>query len=178
MTEPLILVFGQELILDTCAGVLREAGFDIYRTCRSSGEALRAMNGLEDGGMMITGYYLSDGTVQELADYRPRGFTMLVVAALAEQTYLDGKDLFFLPHPASAEELTASVSMLRQFHRRIYGPRKKEESEKNLIAEAKEFLMQKKFYTEQEAHRYLQKKSMDRGLRVGEFALNILTGRE
>lgn len=176
--EPLILVFGQKAILDACAAVLRGAGFDIYRTCSSSGEALRTMSGMVNGGMVIAGYHLSDGTAQELAAYLPREFTMMLIATLAEQQYMGEMDTFFLSHPASAEELTASVNMLRQFHRRKHGPRIKRENEKDVIAEAKALLMQKKQYTEEEAHRYLQKTSMDQGRKIGDFALRILTGKE
>ena len=48
------------------------------------------------------------------------------------------------------------------------------EAEKQTVAEAKALLMDKFSLTEPEAHHYLQKNAMDRGLKLTDLAAKIL----
>ena len=48
------------------------------------------------------------------------------------------------------------------------------EEERQLIAKAKELLMESRGFTEAEAHKYLQKRSMETGTKLSETARQIL----
>ena len=69
--------------------------------------------------------------------------------------------------------------VLRQLERRIKKktrtPKKRSEKEQNYIRNAKFLLMERNYLTEEEAHKYLQKCSMDNGTNMVETAQMILT---
>ena len=86
--------------------------------------------------------------------------------------------IFRLASPVHRGDLLASVRMLIQMNRQYIGqyrPQRTEE-EQSLIAQAKAVLMDRHSMTEEQAHRFLQKKSMDNGAKLVEIARMILAG--
>ena len=80
----------------------------------------------------------------------------------------------------SRSDLTASVRMLLQMGRRlerILRPRRSE-GEQELIRQAKAVLMDRSGMSEEQAHRYLQKKSMNSGARLTQTAQLVLDGTQ
>ena len=57
----------------------------------------------------------------------------------------------------------------------IPGPRERSEEEKELIGKAKALLMERNGMTEPEAHRYIQKCSMDNGTSLVETAQMVIS---
>lgn len=53
-------------------------------------------------------------------------------------------------------------------------PRERDDEERRLIGKAKEVLMSRNHMTEQEAHKYIQKCSMDSGTNMTETAQMVL----
>ena len=81
--------------------------------------------------------------------------------------------------PVKAYDLVNTADMvLRQLERRIKKktrtPKKRSEKEQNYIRNAKFLLMERNYLTEEEAHKYLQKCSMDNGTNMVETAQMIL----
>ena len=76
----------------------------------------------------------------------------------------------------------ASVRMLLQFRQRRAprqsGPPQRSEEDKRLVAEAKAVLMDRHGMTEEEAHRFLQKQSMDHGAKLTDTAKMVLSGAD
>ena len=66
--------------------------------------------------------------------------------------------------------------MLRRFEEKNlhHPPPKRKEEEQKLIRTAKELLMDVNRMTEAEAHRFLQKRSMDSGMKLAEMAQYII----
>ncbi len=66
--------------------------------------------------------------------------------------------------------------MLMQMERRKVRERipKRSEDEKKVIGEAKRLLMERNYMSEDEAYRFLQKRSMDSGERLFDIAAEIL----
>ena len=100
---------------------------------------------------------------------------------MAVQSLLDlcqNEDIFKLSSPVSKGDLIASVRMLLQVgHRleRFIKPRRSEE-EQAIIRQAKEVLMERHGMTEAQAHRFLQKRSMDSGAKLIQTAQMVLEG--
>ncbi len=57
------------------------------------------------------------------------------------------------------------------------GPVKRCEADQRLVESAKARLMERQDMTEAEAHRFLQKRSMDSGVRLVDVARLVLSGR-
>ena len=81
--------------------------------------------------------------------------------------------------PIKAADLVDTVNLMYdklyyQMKRAKAKPAIRTEEEKQVITHAKLMLMQQKGMTEEEAHKYLQKKSMDNGTNLVETAHMIL----
>ena len=74
---------------------------------------------------------------------------------------------------STMEMVTASVEKIRR--KRRSQPRQRSREEQELIDRAKNILMERNNMTESEAHRYLQKTSMDNGTSFTETAQMILS---
>lgn len=115
-----------------------------------------------DIDVVVCGYKFKDGAAARLYEELPQTCSMLVVAQQSQLDYLN-EEIFRLPAPISKAGLCASVRMLFQMNRKLnlfLRPRRNEEEEQ-VIREAKALLMERNQMTEDQAHRWIQKKSMD-----------------
>ena len=96
----------------------------------------------------------------------------MAVGKAAQLENCEHPKLFRLRVPCSQGELASAVDMLMQLMRMRQPQRS--EAEKQTVAKAKALLMDKFSLTEPEAHHYLQKSAMDRGLKLPEMAAKIL----
>ena len=78
--------------------------------------------------------------------------------------------------PATRRELVVSVQMLLRMGERLgrLRPPRRSAGEEHLIRRAKAALMETNLMSEAEAHRFLQKYSMDAGMRLADTARLIL----
>lgn len=172
--ERVLIAFSAERIRQRIVCLLSGEGWETT-VCLSGAEVIRTARQL-GGAAVLCGFYLPDMTADALAA-ELRGTAALLV--LAKAAYLDlcgGENLYKLPLPASRAELLASLHMLlnAEGHRLYHPVSRRKEEETALIRRAKELLMDVNRMTEEEAHRFLQKRSMDQGLRMAEAAQYIL----
>lgn len=154
---------------------------DLYvdALCTTAAQALGEMNN-RNGGILICGYKLPDMFFTDLRENMPPGFEMLLIASPRVLSSYEGSGVVSLAMPLSVYELMNTVQMMRkQFQKRLkkeqknHKPRSKEEQE--VIRNAKSLLMERNHMTESEAHRYLQKCSMENGTNLVETAEMVLT---
>ena len=122
----------------------------------------------------------ADQSAEALAGDLPPSCAVLVLASQNLLDLLQDDDLFRLPAPVSKGDLTASVRMLLQMGRRLeraLRPRRSPE-EQALIQQAKALLMDRNGMTEEQAHRFLQKTSMDNGTKLLQTAQMVLDSAE
>lgn len=153
------------------AGVLEEAGYQVFRHCTTGGEVRRTLNQCYDG-VVICAPRLLDATADTLAGDLGSRALILATGRPSQLDMCEHPDLFRLPSPCSKGELTSAVNMLIRLHQ-IRLPRRTEE-EKHLVAKAKAHLMDKHGMTEPEAHHYLQKCAMNSGMKLADFAATLL----
>ncbi len=137
------------------------SGAEVIRTVRQTGTAV-----------VICGFQLPDMTADSLAGDLRGLAAVMVVAKAAMLELCGGENLFKLPVPASRSEFLAALRLLTDFKAaRLNHPKsRRPEEEQQLIRRAKELLMDVNRMTEEEAHRFLQKRSMERGVRLIESA--------
>lgn len=159
--------------------VLIRAGFKVAGSCTTGAQALSQADGLNDG-IVICSYKMADMYYAQLHDCLPEGFEMLLMASqnLISECY--GNDIVCLSMPLKVNDLISTVSMMaegieRRRRKRREQPRQRKPGEEALIREAKELLMVRNHMTEEEAHRYLQKCSMDSGNNLVETCQMVLT---
>lgn len=159
--------------------VLLQNGFHVDAVCNTGAQALQSANEL-GGGIIVCGYRFVDMMYTELHEYLPAQFEMLLVASPSNCQGRDVKNIVCLSTPLRVIELLQTVEMMdytitRRKKKAKQAPRERTEEEKALISEAKALLMERNNLSEEEAHRYMQKRSMDNGTGLIETAQMILS---
>lgn len=173
--DRIIVAFDSETNRTRIRDMLENSGISVRKTCRSGAEVIRIIKKL-GGGIVICSYKLGDMTASELAYNLHRMAMVLTIAPSSQMALCDNEDLFKLPAPVTRTDLLASVRMLVQMEDRYFRmmlPHRNEEEEE-LVKRAKELLITRNCMTEQEAHRFLQKKSMDTGSKMVDTARMII----
>ncbi len=158
--------------------ILVRSGFSVHAVCTTGAQAISSLEDLNDG-IVISGYKLADMMYLELKECLPKGIMMLLLAARGHLAECDTGDIAALPMPLKAHELVDAVHALfreceRYRKKRREEPRDRSPEEIELIERAKALLMEKRSMTEMQAHKYLQKCSMDSGRSIVESAQMIL----
>ncbi len=151
--------------------LLESGGTKVFGSFASGAEVIRAVRKM-GSGIVVCGFKLKDMTANDLANRLQGSAVVLVVTSPVNLSFCQGSNIFRLPTPVARAEFHASMNILRQLEEqtlRQKAPRRGDE-DKALITQAKEHLMTKLSMTEEEAHRHLQKKSMDTGRTLVETA--------
>ena len=128
-------------------------------------------------GLVISGYRLKDMYYRELAESLPPYFDLVLMGSASTISEADA-GILSLATPLKVYDLVNTVGMvLTQLERRLRQkkqPKKRSQREENYIRNAKFLLMERNHLSEEEAHRYIQKSSMDSGTNMVETAQMIL----
>ena len=133
-----------------------------------------------DDGIVVCGYRMKDMMYTQLREYLPESFEMLLVASQDKWSSGDVEGIVGLSTPIKVYDLLNTVNMMLQSMDRRRKKRRKElknrdPKQQETIRKAKELLMTRNNMSEEEAHRYLQKSSMDSGTNMVETAEMVLS---
>lgn len=154
-------------------------GFPVAAICTTGGQAL-GHTADYGNGIILCSYKLADMMYDELHACMPSGFEMLLLASKAVLNETAGHDIIRLTLPLKLHDLVNTVNMMiegieRKRRLRRLRPQERSEEELVLIREAKYYLIERNHMTEEEAHRYMQKCSMDSGTNLVETAQMVLS---
>ncbi|MCI8402523.1 MAG: ANTAR domain-containing protein [Lachnospiraceae bacterium] len=174
----IIVAFSKAEDAKNIKNILVRNGFCVPAVCVTGAQTIHYAESL-DHGVVVCGGRFSDMLAAGLRQRLSKNFDMLMVAS---PSYRDAgqEDIVFVAMPLKIHDLVNSLSMVCQAQERR---RKKlreiakvrSEQERNLIANAKRILMERNNMTESEAHRYIQKCSMDSGTNMVETAQMIIS---
>ena len=159
--------------------VLVRAGFRVTGVCTTGAQVIGQADGLHDG-IVICSYKLADMVYSQLRECLPERFEMLLMASDRLLKECSGEDIVCLSMPLKVNDLISTVGMMaegivRRRRKARLAPKVRSAEEEALLKEAKEILMARNHLTEGEAHKYLQKCSMDSGTNLVETAAMILS---
>lgn len=142
----------------------------------TSGDQVRRLLQRQSAGCVVCGPRLTDGPSEWLLDDLPPSCMLLVAGPQHQLDLWSSPDVFKLPTPLRREETLLTVRLLLQFSRRMERALRtsRAASEQREIDRAKRLLMERRGLTEEEAHRRLQKRSMDEGLRLHQAARRVI----
>ena len=131
-------------------------------------------------GIIICGYRFSDMMYSEIYEYMPREFQMLLIASAAGIMEKNVDNLMSLSMPLKVHELLQTVEMMdytitRRRKKLRQRPKVRSKEDQEMLSSAKAVLMVRNNMSEEEAHRYIQKRSMDNGTGLVETAQMILS---
>ncbi len=158
--------------------ILVRNGFTVTGVCTTGAQAISQTDEMNDG-IVVCSYKLMDMVYSQMKECLPDGFEMLLLASqrLINECY--GNDIVCLSMPFKTDDLINTVHMMvegieRRRRRLRQKPRVRNQEEESAVREAKAVLMTRNHMTEEEAHRYLQKCSMDSGTNLAETSRMVL----
>ena len=173
--DRIVVAFASEEAQRRILRLLASDGWEPAACCASGAEAIRTARKL-CSAIVSSGNKLRDLTATDLAADLRGTAVLLAVSSAVNLDMCEGENLYKLATPAARSDFFATLDMLRRFEEKNlhHPPPKRKEEEQKLIRTAKELLMDVNRMTEAEAHRFLQKRSMDSGMKLAEMAQYII----
>ncbi len=173
----IVVAFPKQEVALKIKKILSQSGYVITSVAYSGAGALSAMQQL-DNSILICGARFQDMMYTELHGYLSPGNQMLLIAGeamLADKP----SDIVALKMPFQVHELIETVRMMDETITRMrrkarQKPKIRSKEDQALIDQAKQLLMDRNKMSEEEAHRYMQKRSMDNGTGIVETAQMIM----
>ncbi len=155
------------------ARFLHSTGISQINTCALGSEVLREL-GNDVTSVVVCGGRLPDMSIVQLFEYAPDDASIVVMANVAILENCPSRCIK-LATPIRLSDLYDTVTMLmHENERKRKKPHMRTGNEKAAVDSAKRLLMERNEMTEPEAYRYIQKYSMDYGLKMVETAERIL----
>lgn len=174
----IIVAFPKSEDAKSIKNLLVRNGFTVTAVCTTGTKVLNVIDDYNDG-IIVCGYKLSDMTFYQLRENLSKDFEMLLLASPAKIDNEHYEGVVSVSMPLKVFDLISTVEMLdsnisRKRRKRKEVPKKRNENDKKILDKAKAILMDRNSMTEEEAHRYIQKTSMDSGTNMVETAEMIL----
>lgn len=175
----IVIAFPKKEVAQNIRKILSQSGYSVQAVCSTGAQALASVNNLENG-ILICGSRFIDMMYMEIHDYLPPEFQMLLIASPTSIQEREVENLVCLELPMKVHELLQTLEMMEgQIHRRRKRfrniPRQRSEEDRQMIEQTKALLMDRNKFSEEEAHRYIQKRSMENGTGLVEVAQMILS---
>lgn len=173
----IFLAFTGEKTRSYMADVFTSSDISVAAVCGTGMELLERCRH-EKGGVVLSGYALYDMTAEELYESLPKGFSMMVLAEQDQLERIEAEGLTRLCAPIRQAELLKEAADLFEAQERAK-PKgaQRSDADKALIAKAKLLLMEQNTLSEEQAYRFIQKRSMDMGAKMVQTAQRILSGQ-
>ena len=173
----IMVAFAGERTRQRMKEILESSGISVAVSCGTGAEVL-GRAGCMSGGVVLCGNELYDMMAEELYEDLPRGFSMLLLAAGGQREGCVHPEITTLKAPVERSALVNAVqSMLRQSETQRPSIPRRSEEDCRTIQRAKTVLMELGGMTEEQAHRFLQKRSMDAGAKMVQTARKVLDGQ-
>lgn len=173
----IMVAFAGERTRQRMTEILESSGISVAVSCGTGAEVL-GRAGRMSGGVVLCGNELYDMMADELYEDLPKGFSMLLLAAGAQLEDRAHPEIATLKAPV---ERTALVNAVQSMLRKSEDPKpavpRRSEEDRRIIQQAKTVLMELGGMTEEQAHRFLQKRSMDAGAKMVQTARKVLEGQ-
>lgn len=174
-----IVVFPKIEDARSIRNLLVRHGYQVSAVCTSGAQALTQMDNVGEG-LIVCGYRFTDMLYSQLRDCLPPQFSMLLLASAGILSQKESDDVISVAMPLKVHELIDTIDMMQQTHARRRKKRKEKARQRDpksekILQEAKRLLMERNRMSEEEAHRYVQKCSMDSGTNMVETAEMIIS---
>lgn len=174
-----IVAFSKAQDAKNIKNILMKKGFQVAAVCTSGAQAVNSADEL-GSGIVVCGCRFTDMVYEELYECLPHGMQMLLVASPSQWSGRAPQDVVCLGLPLKVQDLVSTLDMMvetmaRRRRKRKNQPKERSKEEKEMIKQAKELLMERNHMSESEAHRYIQKCSMDSGTNLVETAQMIVS---
>lgn len=159
--------------------ILVKNGIPVTFSCTSGAQVLANADDLRRG-IVICGFRFKDMTCRQLCEGLSPDFDLLLLASPSKWSGEDMGKILCLPVPFKACDLISTVRMIEKMQeerrrKKKRRPTSRSDEDRSVIEQAKEILIVRNQMTEPEAHKYLQKCSMDSQTGMAEAARMVLS---
>ncbi len=175
----IIVVFPNKDNAANIRNLLVRNGMNVTGVCTGGAQAIHYADTVDEG-IVVCGCRLKDMMYTDLREYLPGEFDMLVLASPDKWNGGEEEGVIRLSMPLKAYDFINTMEMMltnleRRRKKKRQEIKKRDPKQQALIKKAKELLMERNHMTEEEAHRYIQKCSMDSGTNMAETAQMVLS---
>ena len=167
----LIVAFSSDTAAHRICAWLAQSGFPARTVCRTGAEVVRAVRYM-GGGSVICAARLPDYTADELYDDLDGQADLLVIGKPEQLSDCENPAIRRLPLPVGRYQLAEAAEALTQ------APAKPSQQDQEIIRHAKALLQSARGMAEPEAHRYLQRRSMEAHRKMADTARLIIAALE
>lgn len=171
--ERVVLAFSKDETADKIRRMLDGSGYEVYMVCHSKAELLRSIVDIDEV-LIIMGYKLPDGVADDVFDDLREGQKLMSIVKADRQSEIYNEDIFVVTLPVNRQILINSIETFVGIIERRKHRAKRTPEEQKIIESAKAYLMENHMMTEEQAHRFIQKRSMDTGAKFIDTARSIL----
>lgn len=173
MNNNIFIAFDNRKTAVSIAKILIANGNNVVAISKSSTELMNSLH-YYNGGIIITGCVFDGIRNESIIDDIPEEFNLVVVGSKVQIDDFHDDRVFKLSMPLQKNDLICSVEMLMTMDTKYKPTLHKNQDEEKLITRAKNLLIDMYSMSEAQAHRYMQKKSMDTGRKLVDIARIIL----
>ena len=163
----IIVVFSSQKDGINIRNLLMRHGHNVVTVCTNGAAVSQAVDQMEGSdGIVVSGYKYQDMTYSDLLADLPDTWQMIVMASQGNLSHIFEYNVIKIPMPVKVYDLFTTL--------RREKPKERSSAERALLEHAKSLLMETKNMSEVEAHRYIQKCSMDNGTNMVETAQMVI----
>ena len=166
--KDIIVVYPSKNIAMKLRALIEKGGYHVSHICAHGSAALEIAQEKRKG-VIVCPFVMSDMSSAELAEVLPDGFDIVALSKNGSEQYMG--NMLTLTMPLDLNEFLQTIGILALSQS---GFTKRSESENDYISKAKEALMSVKGMNEAQAHKYLQRVSMNSGKKLLQTAMDIL----
>lgn len=176
----IIVVFSSQKDAVNIRNLLVRHGHTVIAVCTSGSSVNQTIDQMEGSdGIVISGFRYPDMTYSDLLGNLPDTYQMVVMALPGNLERIYEYNVVKISMPVKAYDLFSTLqaietTIMRRRKKRREKPKERTSAEKALLEHAKSVLMKAKNMTELEAHRYMQKCSMNNGTNLVETAQMVI----
>jgi len=186
--KSVVLAFSNPILTNWVSTVLTRSGYHIENVCKTGSDLIRVSE-FCTSPVAVCGFQFPDMTAENLFTLLEGRLALVTVVLSHQRDILNRDDMLLVPYPMSAADLIGAIEVMERSAafravssrqdsagKSAFQPKERPAEEKLIILKAKEMLMEANAMTESQAHRFLQKTSMDRGLRLIDAATMVIAG--
>ncbi|WP_250278264.1 ANTAR domain-containing response regulator [[Clostridium] colinum] len=165
----IIIAFSSDKICNNLCTILNKNGI-IYNHICKTGANLRKYCSYYENGIILCGTNFIDESTYNIVEDFYKDFCFLLIGSLDKINIYDNKKVYKLPTPIKQEDIINALDMA--YYKNIENIKTKN---LKFINEAKNLLILHNNFTEDTAHKYIQKKSMNTGKKNIDIAKIIIS---
>ncbi|MFI3230660.1 MAG: ANTAR domain-containing protein [bacterium] len=164
----IIIAFSKDKACDVISGILKQNGIIFTHTVKTSSALRQACTQLENAIVICNNRFMDENIFNIIQDFH-ENFTFVVIGDYSQIDALDDDKCYKVSVPIQKEEFLSIIDLAIYKH----SEKVKDINKKNLN-KAKDILINKLNMSEENAHKYIQQKSMNTGKNIHQICKLII----